>query len=318
MMERGIRKQAIYRDDMDHQAFIAIMRSALEKNQGLLHAYCMMTNHFHLLLETSDIEPGKFMKQLASCYAIYFNRKYRFSGHLFEGRYKACLVKDDGYFLQSSRYIHLNPVKAGIVEYPEDYPWSSYRTMLGMNDDKMTDIRRTLAYFRGNAVMRYRDFVEDIGHKYVIQENEIKKSIGARRCTQEDKFRVAELTEKYVYDNTAIISEMAKGIDSYAHTACLKAGGYTVAVLGNGLDICYPSEHKKLMEHIVKNGLLISEYPPGTQPAKFRFPRRNRLISAWSDKLIVVAPGKGSGAFITADYERKYGRDVEVIWDKTR
>lgn len=178
MMERGIRKQAIYRDDMDHQAFIAIMRSALEKNQGLLHAYCMMTNHFHLLLETSDTEPGKFMKQLASCYAIYFNRKYRFSGHLFEGRYKACLVKDDDYFLQSSRYIHLNPVKAGIVEHPEDYPWSSYRTMLGMNDDKMTDIRRTLAYFRGNAVMRYRDFVEDIGHKYVIQENEIKKSIG--------------------------------------------------------------------------------------------------------------------------------------------
>lgn len=178
MMERGIRKQAIYRDDMDHQAFIAIMRSALEKNQGLLHAYCMMTNHFHLLLETSDIGPGKFMKQLASCYAIYFNRKYRFSGHLFEGRYKACLVKDDDYFLQSSRYIHLNPVKAGIVEHPEDYPWSSYRTMLGMNDDKMTDIRRTLAYFRGNAVMRYRDFVEDIGHKYVIQENEIKKSIG--------------------------------------------------------------------------------------------------------------------------------------------
>ena len=178
MMERGIRKQAIYRDDMDHQAFIAIMRSTLEKNRGLLHAYCMMTNHFHLLLETSDMEPGKFMKQLASCYAIYFNRKYRFSGHLFEGRYKACLVKDDDYFLQSSRYIHLNPVKAGIVEHPEDYPWSSYRTMLGMNDDKMTDIRRTLAYFRGNAVMRYRDFVEDIGHKYVIQENEIKKSIG--------------------------------------------------------------------------------------------------------------------------------------------
>ena len=60
---------------MDHQAFIAIMRSTLEKNRDLLHAYCMMTNHFHLLLETRDMEPGKFMKQLASCYAIYFNRE---------------------------------------------------------------------------------------------------------------------------------------------------------------------------------------------------------------------------------------------------
>lgn len=138
--------------------------------------------------------------------------------------------------------------------------------------------------------------------------------VGARRCTQEAKALVVKLTEKYVSDNTVIISGMAKGIDSYAHTACLQAGGYTVAILGNGLDICYPSEHAKLMEHIVEKGLLISEYPPGTQPAKYTFPRRNRLISAWSDKLIVVAPGRGSGAFITAEYAKKYGKDVEVIY----
>ena len=75
MMERGIRKQAIYRDDMDHQAFIAIMRSALEKNQGLLHAYCMMTNHFHLLLETRDIEPGKFMKQLVNLRSVRYQKQ---------------------------------------------------------------------------------------------------------------------------------------------------------------------------------------------------------------------------------------------------
>lgn len=137
--------------------------------------------------------------------------------------------------------------------------------------------------------------------------------VGARRCTQEEKLQVVKLTETYVSAQAVIVSGMAKGIDSYAHTACLKAGGYTVAILGNGLDICYPSEHKKLMEHIVEKGLLISEYPPGTQPAQYRFPRRNRLISAWSDKLIVVAPGRGSGALITAEYEKKYGRAVEVM-----
>ena len=106
---------------------------------------------------------------------------------------------------------------------------------------------------------------------------------------------------------------MERGIDSYAHTACLKSGGYTVAVLGNGLDICYPCERRKLMEQMAERGLLISEYPPGTQPAPYRFPKRNRLISAWSDKLIVVADGRGSGAFITAEYEKKYGREVEVV-----
>ena len=137
--------------------------------------------------------------------------------------------------------------------------------------------------------------------------------VGARRCTQEAKKQVIDLTEKFVSSNVAIISGMAKGIDSYAHTVCLKNGGNTVAVLGNGLDICYPREHNKLMEYIVNNGLVISEYPPGTLPARYRFPKRNRLISAWSDQLYVIAPGKGSGALITAEYAQKYGRTVFLL-----
>ena len=71
---------------------------------------------------------------------------------------------------------------------------------------------------------------------------------------------------------------MAKGIDSYAHTACLNAGGYTIAILGNGLDICYPGEHHKLMKCTEEKSLLLSEYPPGTPPSRYTFPRRNRLI----------------------------------------
>lgn len=137
--------------------------------------------------------------------------------------------------------------------------------------------------------------------------------VGARRCTQEAKFHAVELAEQYIGNGQTIISGMAKGIDSYAHTACLNAGGYTIAIVGNGLDICYPSEHKKLMDCIVENGLLLSEYPPGTRPTRYTFPRRNRLISAWAEQIVVIAPGKGSGALITAEYGRKYGRRVEVI-----
>ena len=84
---------------------------------------------------------------------------------MFEGRYKSCLVKEDSYFLQTSRYIHLNPVKAGMVKYPEEYRWSSYRTMIGLSDDKITMVSKTLAYFKNNSVMRYRKFVADTGHK---------------------------------------------------------------------------------------------------------------------------------------------------------
>lgn len=136
--------------------------------------------------------------------------------------------------------------------------------------------------------------------------------VGARRCGQEAKRKAVLLSEEYTKNGFAIISGMAKGIDSYAQTACLKMGGYTVAVAGNGLDVCYPSEHRVLMERIEEKGLLISEYPPGTLPTRYSFPRRNRLISAWSDQLMIIEPGKGSGTLTTMQYEIKYGRKVTV------
>ena len=178
MMSRGVRRKDIFTDDMDRQVFLEILKVSLKRFKCILHAYCLMTNHIHILLETSAIEVGKCMKYMLGCYAMYFNEKYHYKGHLFENRYKSCLVKDDGYFLQTSRYIHLNPVKAGMAEHPEDYQWSSYRTMIGMSDDCITEKMKTLAYFPGNGVLRYRDFVEDIGHKYIVQECEIGKSIG--------------------------------------------------------------------------------------------------------------------------------------------
>ena len=138
--------------------------------------------------------------------------------------------------------------------------------------------------------------------------------VGARRCSQESKQKTVALASEYAQKQVTVVSGMAKGIDSYAHTACLNAGGYTVAILGNGLDICYPSEHNKLMKCIEEKGLLISEYQPGIQPDKYRFPRRNRLIGSWSDKLFVIEAGRGSGALITAEYSRKYGREVEMMW----
>ncbi|MBC5781197.1 DNA-processing protein DprA [Blautia sp. M29] len=86
------------------------------------------------------------------------------------------------------------------------------------------------------------------------------------------------MASEYAKTRITVVSGMAKGIDSYAHTACLNAGGYTIAILGNGLDICYPGEHHKLMKCTEEKSLLLSEYPPGTSPSRYTFPRRNRLI----------------------------------------
>lgn len=163
---------------MDYQVIMEMMKTALLKSGSIVHAYCMMTNHFHILLETGESEPGKFMRYLAHYYATYFNQKYEYKGHLFEGRYKSGLIKDDAYFLQTSRYIHLNPVKAKLVDHPEDYPCSSYRTILGITDDKITEISRTRSFFGENKTIRYQEFVEDYGKKYTVLENEIRNNMG--------------------------------------------------------------------------------------------------------------------------------------------
>ena len=139
IMHRGVRRKAIFQEEMDYQVLLQVLKNSLEKYKCILHAYCLMTNHIHLLLETGDMEIWKFMKYMSECYAMYLNHKYSYRGHVFESRYKSCLVKEDAYFLQTSRYIHLNPVKAQMTNYPEDYPWSSYQTMIGLSDDRITE-----------------------------------------------------------------------------------------------------------------------------------------------------------------------------------
>ena len=143
--------------------------------------------------------------------------------------------------------------------------------------------------------------------------NDIQRSVGvvgARRCTREGKDKAIEITQKETERGAAIVSGMAKGIDSYAHTAAIKSRAYTVAVLGCGADICYPAEHQSLYDEIINSGCIISEYPPGIKPRRYMFPARNRIIAGLSDTVYVVDVGWHSGAESTVNYSRKYGRQV--------
>jgi len=114
----------------------------------------------------------------------------------------------------------------------------------------------------------------------------------------------------------AVISGMAKGIDGYAHTACIRAGGRTVAFLGGGVDICYPKEHDTLHRAIIENGAVVSEYPPGTKPYYRNFARRNYLISSWAQKILVVQAGEKSGALITARHALSANKMVLAVPDR--
>ena len=137
--------------------------------------------------------------------------------------------------------------------------------------------------------------------------------IGSRRCTSYCKQIAAEAAEYLGRQGVIVVSGLAKGIDSYAHTACLKAGGYTLAFVANGPEICYPPEHHSLMEEIVKNGAVISPFPPGRRPKQEYFPLRNRLLSAWVDQLLIVEASERSGALITAQYAQEFNRPVYAV-----
>lgn len=157
-------------------------------------------------------------------------------------------------------------------------------------------------------VLYYKGNLKQLDHTVGI--------VGARRCTREARQMAIQCAENYSKRSITVISGLAKGVDAYAHTSCLKTGGYTIAILANGLDMCYPKEHDVLMEKIIEKGAVLSEYPPGVGPSRYRFPRRNRLISAWSDEIVVIGAGRGSGALITAEYAEKYGKEVIVSLGK--
>ena len=137
--------------------------------------------------------------------------------------------------------------------------------------------------------------------------------IGARKCSRYGATVAYDIAKELGKTNVIIVSGMARGIDSEGHRGILDGGGKTIAVLGCGVDICYPPENKELMERIVENGCIISEFAPGMPAMPGNFPSRNRIIAGLSKMVVVVEAGKKSGTLITADLALDYGRDVFVV-----
>ena len=127
VMSRGNARQEIVLDDADREKRLDWLRRTVETYGWRLHAFALMRNHDHLFFETPEPNLSAGMQYLNGSYTSYFNRRHARCGHLFQGRFKGHLIEEDGYFLEVSRYIHLNPVRAEVVTRPEQYPWSSYR-----------------------------------------------------------------------------------------------------------------------------------------------------------------------------------------------
>jgi putative transposase len=163
---RGNEKKDVFRSQKDREKFLSYLESATERYGAAVHAYCLMSNHYHLLVETPEGNLSQIMRHINGAYTNYFNTKRQRTGHLFQGRYKAILVEKDAYALELSRYIHLNPVKAGMVEMPGEYRWSSYRSYIGQAArPEWLKITEQLGQFNGAEKVKqdsYRSFVEAI------------------------------------------------------------------------------------------------------------------------------------------------------------
>ncbi len=168
---RGNERRDVFKSKRDREKFLSYLESAAMRYGAVIHTYCLMSNHYHLLLETPAGNLSQIMQHINGAYTNYFNTKRKRSGHLFQGRFKAILIEADEYAMALSRYIHLNPVRVGIVNKPEEYQWSSYREYIG--------IKETPAWLRTAFVLRhfskdpnamndkYRSFVEDLlGKEY--------------------------------------------------------------------------------------------------------------------------------------------------------
>src|SRR5512139_2076393 len=160
---RGNEKKPVFKDDTDRLNFLNTLQHVNKRYNWICHAYCLMTNHYHLLIETPEGNLSIGMRQINSVYTQLFNKRHGRTGHLFQGRYKAILIQKDSHLLEVCRYVVLNPVRAKMVETPEDYPWSSYLATAGKTTPHScltTDwVVGQFSGKRGKAEQEYRKFV---------------------------------------------------------------------------------------------------------------------------------------------------------------
>ncbi len=194
---RGNEKKDIFKSIKDRDKFLSYLSSAWERHGAVFHAYCLMSNHFHLMVETPLGNLSWIMKHINGSYTTYFNVKHKRAGHLLQGRYKAVLVQADAYAAELSRYIHLNPVRAKMVSTPEEYRWSSCSRYLEGTEPSWLSTGLVLGYFGTEDEDRrrnYRDYLYDaIGKE---SRDPLSDSVASTILGSDDFVR--DIREKYL------------------------------------------------------------------------------------------------------------------------
>lgn len=241
----------------------------------------------------SEIGSATFRKLLSACgdpEAVFKEPLERLSRIPGVGERKARNIRNFSDWKSVERQVELLH-KSGAIAVTYDSP--EYPVMLRQIED-------------APAILFVRGRIED-GDKFALA------IVGSRKTSAYGRLVAERLSSELSVAGFTIVSGMARGIDTIAHTACMDSGGRTIAVLGSGIDRAYPSENRGLMERIVASGYVVSEFPFGTGPNRENFPRRNRLISGLSFGVVVVEAASGSGALITARSALEQNREVFAV-----
>ena len=249
---RGDRREDIYRGNGDREQWLEILGQVCKRFNWVIHGYCLMSNHYHLLAETVDGNLSRGMRQLNGVYTQQFNRRYHESGHLFQGRYKAILVQKETYLIELVRYVVLNPVRARMVRRPEDWKWSSFNAMLGADtENEWLDVDWTLSQFgtdRKQATSAYRRFVmegkglpdpkEQIKHQMFLGNN---RFIDEYRQTIEKPEKLREVSKAHKRSIALSLTDYQKKYlqRNEAMARAYLSGAYTMAEIGEHFKVHY-------------------------------------------------------------------------------
>jgi putative transposase len=215
---RGNAGQNIFYEKEDRKFFYRLLQEGHEKFGHRIHAFCLMANHIHLAIQVADTPLSRIMQSLSQRYTGWINRQLERKGHLFQGRYKALLIDADTYLLELVRYIHLNPIRARIVESVEDYPWSSYHAYLGREKPSWVTTNWVLAQFASRQSTARRKFREFIREGYgESRREEFHRGTKEGRILGSDRFfeEVLSLKGEKVASQVTLDQILERVCDSY-------------------------------------------------------------------------------------------------------
>ena len=253
---RGVNRQAIFFEDGDYKRLIDLLEQICKRMKVEIHGFCLMPNHYHLEITTPESNLSRSIQWLNQSYATYINTRHQRSGHLFQGRFKSVIIEAESHLTALTRYIHQNPVRAGMVLHPQDYKWSSYRGYLGM--DQYDWLNSTVVLEKYGKTLEeqrknYREFVEEGAADNPVKEMVYGAILGSEKFVEEvqrklkSKGEDSEISQlnaaRRIMSIESIVTKMAK--DAGTDVGQIKRkGGKRNFLREIAIYLCYMNSNK--------------------------------------------------------------------------